>query len=225
MVGDKEVILAQEQGVMARSSFERQVEGTLILTNQRLLFVGASQEEEIPGGFGVDSLRFADVNSLDSLPNSQYNISIPLGDLSSEKASHLGHPSLKVRWNDRGEQQHEEFEQKLIGGRKKNLNDWARVIEKIKSGALTPEIQKTPPPGTDTLKGKILYTLGDMQEKGSLEIEEQVETSFKIDLDPDQVEDACKKLVEDGLVDVVPDSSGDDFYRKHSPLGEDDLSS
>ena len=225
MPADQEIILAQEQSVTARSSFDKQVEGTLILTNQRLIFVGAIQEESVQTGVGKDSLRFADVDDLDSIPKNQYNLSIPLGQIDSDKGSHIGHPSLKIKWIGDSGEKHEEFVEQLTGGRGKNLNDWASIIDKIKSGSMNVVVPKTSPPGKDTLEGKILYALGDMQEKGSLEIEAQVEGMFKLDLDPDMVEAACKKLVEMGLVDLLPDSSGDNFYRKHSPLGKDDLSS
>ncbi len=46
-----------------------------------------------------------------------------------------------------------------------------------------------------------------------------------MDLDTDRVEAACKKLSSMGFVDETPDNSGETFYRKRSPLGEDDLSS
>ena len=81
------------------------------------------------------------------------------------------------------------------------------------------------PPSIETLEGKILRVLGDMQDKGTFEIEEEVESEFKLDLDVDDVQKACEKLVLLGLVDKTPDASGDAFYRKRSPLGEDDLSS
>ncbi len=224
MSTDQEIILAQEQSVIAKSGFEKQVEGTLVLTNQRLIFVGATEEEDVRTMLGKDTLRFSDVDNLNSIPKSQYNLSISLAKMDSEKGSHFGHPSLRVKWNDDSGERHEEFVEQLTG-RKRNLNDWADVIDKIKSGKLKPDIPKSPAPGKSTLEGQIMYILGDMQEKGSFQIEEQVEEMFKLDLDSDQVEAACKELVKMRFVDVLPDRSGDNFYRKHSPLGEDDLSS
>ena len=49
--------------------------------------------------------------------------------------------------------------------------------------------------------------------------------SFKVDLDPDEVQAVCDKLATQGVIKRYPDSSGDVFYRRASPLGEDDLSS
>ncbi|MGH2637941.1 MAG: hypothetical protein ACRDF4_01430, partial [Rhabdochlamydiaceae bacterium] len=109
--------------------------------------------------------------------------------------------------------------------RKIDLKDWARVIDSLKAGTIKIEYPKVPAPSSDTLEGKILYVLGDMQDKGMLEIEEQAEEYFKLELEPDDVETACKKLVSVGLVDAVDSESGDSFYRKRSPLGRDDLSS
>ncbi len=63
-----------------------------------------------------------------------------------------------------------------------------------------------------------------MQEKGVFEIEEETETQFKLDLDPDNVEAACEKLASMGFLDKTPDNSGEVFYRKISPLGDDDPS-
>ena len=68
-------------------------------------------------------------------------------------------------------------------------------------------------------------TWATCRKKGIFEIEEEIENTFNIDTDPDPVEAACDKLVSEGSVDVIPDNSGDKFYRKRSPLGEDDLSS
>jgi hypothetical protein len=66
-----------------------------------------------------------------------------------------------------------------------------------------------------------------MQDKGCFEIQGEVERQFKPEgeLDSDDIERACQELVSTGLVTVQGDPSGDNFYRKRSPLGEDDLSS
>jgi len=72
----------------------------------------------------------------------------------------------------------------------------------------------------------VLYILNDMQEKGIFEIQKGVEDTFKVeDIDPDKLDDACQKLASQGFLEVIKDPSGDNFYKKRSPLGEDDLSS
>jgi hypothetical protein len=220
-----EIILAQEQSVLAKLGFEKDLEGTLVLTNQRLLFVIATEQEDVRTGGGYDILRFANVDDLNSIPMNPQNLSIPIGKIDFDKGRSFLHPTLRIKWvSDSGEKQ-AEFVEKITGGKKKNLNDWANVISKIKSGAISLEIPKSSPPSIDTLEGKILFILGDMQDKGTFEIEEDVEGKFKVDLDPDEVEASCKKLAQMRFVDEIADSSGDNFYRKHSPLGEDDLSS
>ena len=96
----------------------------------------------------------------------------------------------------------------------------------LKAGEIRLQLPSAPTPGVDSLEGKALYILNDMQEKGMFEIEEEVEDTFKVeDIDPDELVAACKKLASQGFLDVIKDPSGDDFYKKRSPLGEDDLSS
>jgi hypothetical protein len=70
-----------------------------------------------------------------------------------------------------------------------------------------------------------MHVLADMQEKGIFAIEDAVETEYKVDLDPDVVQSACDSLSSQNLLVRSPDSSGDAFYRRASPLGEDSPSS
>ncbi len=215
--------------MLRKDSSGKKIDGTLILTDRRLLFVEANKEENLTGEVGNRSatLRFADVEDLKDLPSEQYNLSIPLDSVTSVSGSEgIFHtPELKVTWKTDSGVKSEEFTEDIIGGRKKDLKDWAKVIQSLKSGKIMIQRLPNPPPSIDSLEGKILHMLGDMQEKGTFEIEEEVESEFKLDLDIDLVEEACEKLASLGLVDKNPDSSGDVFYRKRSPLGEDDLSS
>jgi hypothetical protein len=71
----------------------------------------------------------------------------------------------------------------------------------------------------------MMHIMADMREKGLLQIEESVEDEYGIELDPDQVQEASDNLVSQHLLIRSPDSSGDVFYRRASPLGEDDFSS
>lgn len=218
-----ELILAQEHGVVNRLGVGREVEGTLILTNKRVLFVAANTEEEIgPASLGI---IYADIDDLNSIKPDPSNLSIPLNSIADVK-SNVGiirTPSLKIRWNYGSGEKNTEFEQTIIGGRKKNLNDWAKVILELKSGKRSISSPASIP-GRDTLEGKILYVLGDLQEKGQFEIESQVEKMFNLDLDPDDVQAACDKLASIRLVEKSGDSVMN-TYRRISPLGKDDLSS
>jgi len=202
-------------------------EGTLILTNKRLIFVCTNDEgEDLPiGFFGTHMLLYSEVEDLGSIPNQSPNVFIPLQSLSTKgHKGGLGRPSLEVSWEDQGGRHELVFTETLTGKRKSNLNDWASVIDGIKSGTrkliVLPEA-----PSTETLEGKVMHVMADMQEKGLMEIEELAESEYNIESDPDQVQVACDRLASQHLLIRIPDPSGDIFYRRASPLGEGDLSS
>lgn len=242
----QEVMLAQEEAVIHRGSGTRkgmeaafglggETEGTLILTDRRLVYVHASKQKELDlqiGAFSQKHLSFTDVESLGSMSLDGESLSIPLSAIVSA-TGHRGPaiaPKLEVRWTDSagggGEAADHvtEFVQQMTGNsRRKNLNDWAPVIEGLRTGKQK-VIQLPPPPGSDTLEGRILGVLGDMQEKGLLTIESEVEEIYGVDLDPDSVEAACGRLVSSGLVRNISPPNDEPFYRKVSPLGDDDLS-
>ncbi len=235
-----EVMLAQEQAVIRRGPGIRkgveaafgmggETEGTLVLTDRRLVYVHGNEKEESLriGGFSAKRLFFSDVESLSSMPLDSESVEIPISKI-VKVAGHHGEaiaPKLEVSWTDAGgATRATEFVQQISGAsRRRNLNDWANVIDKLRAKQL--KITPLPPaPGGDTLEGRILGVLGDMQEKGALTIENEVEEQYKVDLDPDDVEAACERLVAKGLV-LKPDPRYEDvFYRKASPLGADDLS-
>ena len=62
----------------------------------------------------------------------------------------------------------------------------------------------------------------DMQEKGIFTIGGSVEWEYGVDLNPDEIQPACDDLSPQHLLNRYPDSGGDVFYRRVSPLGEDD---
>jgi hypothetical protein len=227
-------MLAQEQGVIMRRAGREmeleggmggELEGTLVLTNRRLIFVCTNEREDdmrIAGG--LMRVVYSDVEDLASIPSTGGNVFIPLSSIRSVKghSGHLERPSLDVRWQD-GTEQGRVFVERLSGrSRIRNLNDWATVIERLKTGDQK-LIQLPKPPGVDTLDGKIMAVLADMQRKGVFEIEQEAEDQFKAKLDPDDVQAACKRLADSGLLERFPDPSGDMYYRKRSPLGDDAL--
>ena len=231
---DTEIILAQEQGVLCRHGalgLSSDVQGTLILTNQRLVFasdIGTTQSFARDEFGSSAPLSYTEVEDLGKLQANERNLFVPLSsivDVSGHKGI-VGRPNLKVSWNgSNGMTTTTEFTQTLIGrDRKKNLNDWADVMKRLKSGALVPQPNANIP-DKNSLEGRVLYVLGDMQTKGLLQIEEETENQFDTNLESDDVESASEKLVSLGIVDKVPDPSGEEFYKKKSPLGEDDLSS
>jgi len=240
-------MLAQEQTVIMRSSglgkeieggLGRELEGTLLLTNRQVIFVTTHEKEEdftvrtgFLGGYQRYRFRFvyADVDDIKAIPRVPGNLFIPVVAISSVTGhgakGGLERPSLEVKWNDAAGEQGRVFIEKVEGrSRRKNLNDWAPVIERLKSG--DQKLLSLPkPPSTETLEGKIMRILADVQRKGLYTIEDQVETAFNIKLDPDEVQKACDSLATQGLVKREPDSkSGDVYYQKLTPLGENDLS-
>jgi hypothetical protein len=232
---ENEIILAQEQDVQVKDNVPgklKDIVGTLVLTDKRLLFVEANREDEIDIPVGrikkrSTTVRYAEVDDLGEIASNPNNMSIPLNSIANVSGTEgiIHPPELKITWKSDGNQDRATFTEELIGGRKKDLKDWAKVIADLKAGKISIQRPTGQIPSIDTLEGKILHVLGDMQEKGLFGIEEETETEFKIDLDPDQVEAACEKLTASGFLDKTPDNSGEAFYRKRSPLGEDDLSS
>jgi hypothetical protein len=222
-----EIVLAEEQGVLFRISAGQEIEGSLVLTSKRLLFVVAKQEEDMQFMGFTKRMRFADVEDLNSIPQDPSNLLVSVDSIVEVKGSSgiVHTPELKVKWMEAGKERGAEFVETLIGsrilgGRKKNINDWAKVIERIKSGQVKLVIPSNLP-GRDTLEGRVLYVLSDYQEKGPLEIEEEVEKSFSVDLDPDAVEAACENLRKLGLV-TKHHSYGLDSFKRVPPLGPDD---
>ena len=235
----EEVILAQEQAVSRGSGEKEQeggfgaglMEGTLILTTKRLVFVTLAEAEEdlseptASNPFGKLKLFYSDAEDLKSIPADPDNLIVPLTSVTSVKG-HRGNgakPKLEIKWLEGRRERSTEFSQRLTGKRSRNLDDWARTIERLRKGK-QPLVSLPKAPGLDTLEGQVLRVLSDSQEKGILTIGHLVEDAFKIDLDPDKVKVASEKLTSAGLVKRRRDAGGESFYHKLSPLGDDNLS-
>lgn len=231
-----EVILAQEQGATLSATGKKkeieadfgfgEVEGTLVLTDRRLIFVCTDEKlVELPVGLLEADLVFSEVEDLGQIPQGAPNVFIPISSIESVKphGGRLERSGVEVKWDD-GKTKRSVL---IVQGEErkgKGLKDWAPVIRNLKAGKQ--KLVTIPqPPSTETLEGRVARVLSDMQEKGVLEIEAEVEDQFKVDLDPDEVQAACDSLAARGIIRRYPDTSGDVFYRRASPLGEDDLSS
>lgn len=232
-------MLAQEQSVIMREAGEKkelegglggELEGTVVLTNRRLIFVCTNEKEDdlrpsASRGLLVMRLVYSDVEDLRSIPTTGGNLFIELPSIDSVKghAGHIERPSLEVRWRDGGTQRGRVFIERLSGrSRRRNLNDWAAVIERLKAGSQK-LIQLPKPPGVESLDGKVMVVLGDMQKKGAFQIQEEVEEQFDLKLDPDDVQATCDRLSGSGLLQRTLDPSGDTYYQKRSPLDDDAL--
>jgi hypothetical protein len=231
----------------------KEVEGTLVLTSKRLIFACGDEKvtslthdvkndkttvrklEDEAGNAALDfeglggALFYSEIEDLKRIKPNPHNLFLSLASINAvvgEKEHLLRRPTLKVSWNEsNGNSKSTEFQEILTGeSREKNLNDWAKVIEQLKAGTI--KIQRLPSaPPIDTLEGRVAFMMGDMQDKGLLEIEEQVEQAFGVELEPDEVEAACKKLASIGFLDKGDDDDIDEFYRKRSPIGIGGLSS
>jgi len=237
-----EVILAQEQGTIMRKAGVRkelesefgvgETEGTLILTNRRLIFVTTNeQEEDLPAPsalnpFEKEPIFFSDVEDLGSIPKAPGNLFIELSSIVSVAGHNpeLERPHLQVNWTSGAESKTLLFIETLTGlSRKRNLNDWAGVIDRLRAGTQTlVPIPKAP--GLETLEGRVMRVMADMQSRGPFAIVGAVEDVLKVKAEVDDVEDACNRLVSTGSLKAETDPSGEIFYRKASPLGPDDLS-
>lgn len=231
-------MLAQEQGVVMRGAgtakglegrLGGELEGTLLLTNRRLIFVCSHEKEDDLRTTPLGKMRlvYSDVEDLASIPTSGDNLFIDISSVSSVKghAGHLTKPSLEVKWQEGASEKGRVFIELLSGrSRRRNLNDWAKVMERLKTGDQK-LIQLPNPPAADTLDGKIYRVLADMQRKGVFEVKEEAEKQFSSKLDPDEVQAACGRLFNSGFLKKIPDTSGDTYYQKRSPLGEDELNS
>lgn len=220
----------------ARKEFEAdfgvgEKEGTLVLTNRRLIFVCTDEkEDDLASESGLNPLGeirivYSDVEDVDRVPKEPPNIFIPIASISSVKGHRgaVGRPGLEVHWNDKEIGSASVFTEMLTGRRSRNLNDWAPIIEMLKAGTLKLKALN-PVPSADSLEGKVMRVMADMQEKGVFVIEDAVEIEFKIEADPDEIQAACDSLSSQGQLVRNPDSSGEVYYRRVSPL-EDNLSS
>ena len=57
-MSNQEMILAQEQSVLEKSGLGNEIQGTLVLTNVRLLFVAANMERSSLPGFSLGTVRY-----------------------------------------------------------------------------------------------------------------------------------------------------------------------
>lgn len=259
MLGEDEIILAEEQGAARRINPIRSSTGTLVLSNRRIVFLRADYWNDGPllppigdGGFmRMPDIGYKEVYNLEELakePNlfsgeGNLNLSIDLESITNAKGNSgelFGRPSLTVEWRTKeklnsNQQELAVFHQEFTGSREKNLNDWADVIMKLKSHFLEDVIEaslsrKKDIPAIETLEGKVLYILGDLQTKGVFEIESELKKRFQghgleFDLDPEKIESACQILIEQDWILTI-EQDGIPAYRKTPPLGDEfDLSS
>jgi hypothetical protein len=236
-----EIILAQEQGVInhgvgmvqemeaAIEEAKNESEGTLLLTNENLVYVKGNIVEKMPEAIGglsslSKSIVYADIDDISQAKSDPSSIWIPINAI----VSATGHkriaqsPKLQVTWNDGTKKQTEFIEQVTGGSRRKNLNDWAPVIMKLKEGKQQFKLLPAAP-SDDTVEGKVFRVMSDYDERGPLTIELEVEKRYGVDLELEEVSEACDKLLKLGLIETISAKNEEPFYAKVSPLGPDSL--
>jgi len=230
---NQEIMLAQEQNVLMKwAGVKKRLEGglggeltgTLVLTNQRLIFVGTEgTEEHFQMARSSFSVFYSDVEDLASIPQEPNNLFIDIYWISNVRGRRGGltRPSLEVSWVAGLQEERRVFVQQVTtgGNRKKDLSDWASVILRLRDGSQS-LLKLRQLPTVETLEGKALRVLGDMQRKGLFMITRQVEEEFNIKVDSDELQSALDSLCQKGFVRRVGI-----FYQRISPLGDDDLSS
>ena len=189
-----ESFLAQEQGAIMRMAGERkeleaefgigEKQGTLVLTNKRLIFVCTHdiREDVVLSPFMGLKLLYSEVGEvMKKVEKAPPNLFISLEDIitvKGRKGGLEGRPSLEVEWNDHGSKRNYVFTE--VSHRAQNLNDWTQIVENLKSGKQKLVALPAVPP-IDTLEGKIMHVLADLQEKGVLTIEGSIRETFNVD--------------------------------------------
>jgi hypothetical protein len=185
-------------------------EGSLILTNRRLVFAKGKvnlANEEVP-----QILRGRDL------------FAIPLEQIANVSGNRgILRPSLNVSWRNQPGDQSTTKTEFLQNYRPKNLeearngiNEWVPLIERAAVSDVEDSPTETQSATVDEneLKSRVLEELGDMQWKGFFQISKELREKYDMSVDPDQLEKVCHGLVEDKLIEQ--DKHGE-FFRKIQP--------
>ena len=170
-----EVILAQEQGAALSMTGKKkeleadfgfgEVEGTLVLTDRRLIFACTDEKiVDLPVGYFQSTLVFSEVEEVGQIPQKPPNVFVNISSIESVKphGGRLERPGFELEWSDNGTTR--SF--LIVQGEErkgKGLKDWVPVIENLRAGRQRLVAVPQPPP-MDTLEGRIVRVLSDMQE-------------------------------------------------------------
>ena len=189
-------------------------------------------------GLGVDTMPtiyFSEIYDASEIPQDIWlstsgSISFSLEDIDSATSEKrlLHKPTLKVVSNatDNRQPSIAEFQEQITGKRDCQLDEWAPLILKVKSGVLNDKIHlalrlTSLYPSVQTLEGKVFYILGDLQRKNAYEISSQIEEKFNEHVSLQDVEIVCLNLSKQGWIDeMFRDYSLPLLYCRNSPLVE-----
>jgi hypothetical protein len=206
----KEAPLKYQSDVICKNSRSVQ-EGSLLLTNRRLIFVE-----------GKGSLKDSELQSV-LQENDHFTIPLPQVANVSGKQGFL-RPSLTVAWHPTPEDPSStktDFLQKYrpqnLEDARNGINQWVAVIEQAATSDLDlaplemKNEEEQPTIDDSELRSRLLEELNDKQWKGFFQIERDLGEKFGLSVDPDALERCCKNLVAEKLVEQ--DKHGE-FFRK-----------
>lgn len=187
-------------------------EGSLVLTNRRLVFAAGKSTLTPDEIKKVMQDRDAFSISLEQIANVTGNRGIL-------------RPSLQVIWRNAPEDQTtmrtdfiQNYRPKTLEEATNGINEWVSAIEggaladgDLKSGESAAIVDQS------ELKSKVLEELGDMQWKGFFQIEKELREKFNLTPDPDLLEKVCAELVKEKRIEQ--DKYGQ-FFRKTPASGK-----
>jgi hypothetical protein len=173
------------------------LEGTLFLTYRRLVFVPGQEFEE-----GEDFQKLIEKSDVISIPLDQ--IVTVLGNRGILKQS------LNVVWHDPPNTPsttktdfHQKNRPRNMEEAQNAINEWVSQIEAaaLPEGKAELTTLEDSSLKWDQLDTKVLQSLGDMNWKGFFQLERQLEETYGGNLDPDELESCCARLVKEKLIE------------------------
>jgi hypothetical protein len=202
--------MVRSQDNVIRKTGKTVQEGTLLLTNRRLVFATGNSVQE---------------SDVKKILQDRNVFAIPLDQIANVSGNRgLLRPSLNVMWHDPpGDPSltKTEFLQKYrpanIDDLRNAINEWGPLIERAATSDIGEEVQSEKPKievpkiDDDQLKSRVLEELGDKQWKGFFQIERDLDEKYGTSTDPDALESCLTKLVKEKLLEQ--DKHGEFFRR------------
>jgi len=201
---EKETLLQSQPQVMCRGP-DGILQGTLLLTNNRLALVPSSKTDNRSSGV---------VNIEHAIEKSQ--LSIPLDSVVSVSGQRgILRISLTVIWHDQpgsSSTTRTEFLQRYRPqAGQKAINEWIPLIEKEATGQTDQERSESA--DLTELESRVMETLDDTNWKGFFQLERELGEEGQTSIDPDDLDAVLAKLVRDKVIEQ--DKVGE-FYKKIS---------
>ncbi len=191
----KENVVRTQENVICRNSLTI-LEGTLFLTNRRLVFVAGQEKPEDE-----------DIQKMLDRPDA---LSIPLDQVVTAAGNRgILRQSLNVVWHNPADSPSTTKTEFLQKNRPRNLaeaqnaiNEWVLQIEDAAVSEVKTEQEEMvqSSPSWDQLDSKVLESLGDMKWKGFFQLERDLEETYGASLDPDDLEASCIRLAKEKLI-------------------------